>query len=52
MPDGGDVSLLKPLDPRDIFRWNKLLAAILAKRLSVNVFSLAFPDPGRGWESG
>ena len=52
MPDGGAVSLLKPLDPGDIFRRNKLLTAILANRLYAHVFSLAFPNPGGGWESG
>jgi hypothetical protein len=52
MPDGGDVPCSNRSIQGEIFRRNKLLTAILANRLYANVFSLAFPDPGGGWESG
>jgi hypothetical protein len=47
MPNGGDVSLLEPLDPGDDFRRTAVQAAVLAKRLSVNVFSDACPERGQ-----
>jgi hypothetical protein len=46
MPNVGDGSLLKLLDPADISTAIAVQAAILAKRLCVNIISADCPERG------